>query len=117
MACIAAALFQGCRGEACLKRYTLAGTVVDSSLAPLEEVQVRWHYNNPNEPVIVITTTDPQGNYSYSYSTRAALEGSQVEFVKAGYITSVASPYSASEAGNDVCDSITLTRDAVLYPE
>ncbi len=93
------------------------GTVVDSSLAPLGGVEVRWYYSDPNEPIITITTTDQQGNYNFTYSTRAALQKAQVYFYKAGYTVVVAEPYTVSEAGRDICGSITLRRDAIMQPQ
>lgn len=105
-----------CLGD-CYKKYTLVGTVADPSLAPLYGVEIRWYYVDPKEPIIVITTTDPQGNYSYSYSTRSTLHGDQIEFVKAGYNTVVAEPYNISEGGPNVCGSITVRRDAIMHPQ
>jgi hypothetical protein len=104
----------GCLGEACEKNYTLTGIVTDSSLTRLEGVEVRWHYDDPAQPIVVLGQTNQQGEYSIDYLTRASLTGSPIEFVKAGYLTVVADPFAVSEAGPDICGSITLRRDAIL---
>jgi hypothetical protein len=98
--------------DACLKKYTLTGTVIDASSASLADVEVRWN----NFPSTVLTKTTAQGQYSIPYETQSTLEGSILEFYKAGFQVAAASAYTKDEAGSEKCGEITLTRGATLTP-
>lgn len=103
----------GCGGD-CLEDVSLIGTITDASYNPLPAVGVRIRLRNddPNKTLDILGLTDNQGKYNFIYSPTSSIDGAQLEFVKAGYVVSVADKFNVSE--NATCDFVTYMRDAVL---
>ncbi len=101
----------------CIRNYTFHGVVTDNSFVPVAGVEVRLYYRDTAGAYMSIALTDNQGVYRASFKTMGALDGERLYFLKSGYQTDIAEPYAVSEAGRDICGSITLRRDAVLQPQ
>lgn len=101
----------------CIRTYSFYGVVTDNLLVPLSGVEVRLYYRDFSGAYMSIGLTDNQGVYRAPLETMGAIEGDRVSFLKAGYQTTVVEPFNVSEAGRDICGSITLRRDAIMQPQ
>lgn len=102
------------KSDRLLENVSLVGTITDASYNPLPAVGVRIRLRNddPNKTLDILGLTDNQGKYNFIYSPTSSIDGAQLEFVKAGYVVSVADKFNVSE--NATCDFVTYMRDAVL---
>jgi hypothetical protein len=101
-------------GRECVTTFSLTGTVTDALYNPLPAVGVtiRLHDDDPDKTLNILGLTDSQGTYNVNYTRSASISGDHLEFVKAGYVISVADKFNLSE--NATCSPVTLRRDAVL---
>jgi hypothetical protein len=93
----------------CQKNYHISGTVTDGNFNPLAGVEVL--IPPMTEPY---TYTVSDGTYSFTIPHTINEHGDKLAFVKAGYTTVVAPPFTIAEAGADFCGQVHLQRDAVL---
>lgn len=100
----------GCAQTLCERRYTIRGTVTDNVAAALDGVTVKMGGQT-------VATTDATGAYSVTtVSVRSSYAGRTLTFEKSGYVTGTATAFTSDEAGDAVCGTGTLTRNAELTP-
>ena len=108
-------VLQGCGG--CFKDYYFKGKVTDVGGNPIEGAEAAFASSELGVSDQYSIVTDANGEYFLSsLQTRTNYATRYLQFEKSGYQDIQTEPFTKSEAGPDVCGSVTLVRDVVMTP-
>ena len=108
-------VLQGCGG--CFKDYYFKGKVTDVGGDPIEGAKAVLSSVEDSTSDEYLFITDMNGEYFFSsLRTRSDYANDSWRFEKSGYQIIQTEPFTKSEAGPDVCGTVTLIRDVVMTP-